>query len=91
MSSAKDRSSSQKDLPIKSTFQIHRTGDNMQQSISFKTLHYARTWAYNKNFKDMMYLIEDKENKEYLFVNENKLFYYQKCFGLDLSIIEVWG
>ena len=63
----------------------------MQQSISFKTLHYARTWAYNKNFKDMMYLIEDKENKEYLFVNENKLFYFQKCFGLDLSIIEVWG
>ena len=36
----------------------------MQQSISFKTLKYARIWAYNKVLKDMMYLIEDKENKE---------------------------
>ena len=63
----------------------------MQQSISFKTLKYARIWAYNKGIKDMMYLIEDKENKEYLFVNESKLLYLQKSFGLDMSIVEVWG
>jgi hypothetical protein len=62
----------------------------MKQTISFKTLDYARAWAYCKKFKDTMYLIEDKENKEYLFVNESRLSYFQKCFGLDLNIVEVW-
>ena len=62
----------------------------MQQSQSFKTLEYARTWAYNQKWEDIMYLIEDKESKEYLFVNQSKLFYLQNCWGLDMEIVEVW-
>jgi len=60
------------------------------QTITFKTLDYARVWAYNQTFEDIMYLIEDKEKKEYSFVNESKLFYLQNCWVLDLQIIEVW-
>ena len=60
------------------------------QSITFKTLEYVRVWAYNQTFKDTMYLIEDKENKEYSFVNQSKLFYLQNCWVLDLEIVEVW-
>ena len=62
----------------------------MQQSQTFKTLEYARVWAYNQSFEDIMYLIEDKENNEYSFVNESKLFYLQNCWVLDLKIVEVW-
>jgi len=62
----------------------------MQQSITFRTLDYARAWAYNQTFEDIMYLIEDKENKEYSFVNQSKLFYLEKCWGLDMQIVEVW-
>ncbi len=62
----------------------------MQQSITFKTLDYARTWAYNKTFEDIMFLIYDKENTQYSFVNESKLFYLQNCWVLDLDIIETW-
>ena len=62
----------------------------MQQSITFKTVDYARAWAYCKSFKDIMYLIFDKENKEYSFVNDSKLFYLQNCWVLDLDIVEVW-
>jgi len=62
----------------------------MQQSTIFKTLDYARIWGYNQTFEDIMYLIEDKEKKEYSFVNESKLFYLQNCWVLDLQIIEVW-
>ena len=60
------------------------------QSITFKTLEYARVWAYNQTFEDIMFLIYDKENTEYSFVNENKLFYLQNCWVLDLDIIETW-
>ena len=60
------------------------------QSITFKTLEYARVWGYNQSFSDVMYLIEDKENKEYSFVDESKLFYLQNCFVLDMDIVEVW-
>lgn len=62
----------------------------MQQSITFKTVDYARAWAYCKSFEDIMFLIFDKENKEYSFVNESKLFYLQNCWVLDLDIVEVW-
>ena len=63
----------------------------MQQSITFKTLQYARAWAYCKNFENIMFLVYDRENKEYSFVNENKLFYLQNCWVADLQIIETWG
>jgi hypothetical protein len=62
----------------------------MQQSIIFKTLDYARVWAYNQTFEDIMFLIEDRENNEYSFVNESKLFYLKNCWVLDLQIVEVW-
>lgn len=61
------------------------------QSKSFKTIKQAQAWAYNQSFEDIMYLIEDKENKEYSFVNESKLFYLQNCWALDMEIVEVWG
>lgn len=62
----------------------------MQQSKTFKTLKKAQAWAYRQIFEDIMYLIEDKENNEYRFVNESKLFYLQNCFVLDMEIVEVW-
>ena len=62
----------------------------MQQSTTFKTLDYARAWAYCKTFEEIMFLIFDKENNEYSFVNESKLFYLQNCWVLDLQIVEVW-
>ena len=62
----------------------------MQQSKTFKTLKKAQAWAYRQIFEDIMYLIEDKENNEYSFVNESKLFYLQNCFVLDMEIVEVW-
>jgi len=61
------------------------------QSKSFKTIKQAQAWAYKQSFEDIMYLIEDKENKEYSFVNESKLFYLQNCWVLDMEIVEVWG
>ena len=62
----------------------------MQQSITFKTLDYARAWAYCETFEEIMFLILDKENNEYSFVNESKLFYLQYCWMLDLQILETW-
>ena len=60
------------------------------QTITFKTLDYARVWAYNQSFNDVMFLIHDKENNEYSLVNQSKLFYLQNCWVLDLEIVEVW-
>ena len=37
-----------------------------------------------------MFLIYNKEDNEYCFVNESKLFYLQQCFVLDMDIIETW-
>ena len=62
----------------------------MLQSQTFKTLEYARVWAYNQKWEDIMFLIHDKENNQYSFVNESKLFYLQNCWVLDLEIVEVW-
>ena len=62
----------------------------MQQSKSFKSIKQARQWAHNHTFTDIMYLIEDKENNQFSFVNESKLFYLQNCFVLDMDIVEVW-
>ena len=62
----------------------------MQQSKSFKSIKQARQWGNNQSFEDIMFLIEDKENNEYSFVNESKLFYLQNCWVLDLKIVEVW-
>jgi len=61
------------------------------QTITFKTIKKAQQWAYKQTFEDIMYLVEDKENKQYSFVNESKLFYLQNCWVLDLEIVEVWG
>tara|TARA_A100001015_G_C14768807_1_gene624375 strand:- start:92 stop:283 length:192 start_codon:yes stop_codon:yes gene_type:complete len=62
----------------------------MQISIPFRTLDYARTWGYNQVFEEIMFLIFNKEDNEYRFVNESKLFYLQQCFVLDMDIIETW-
>lgn len=59
-------------------------------STTFRTLEYARTWAYSKNFEDISYLIKDKEDDVYYFVNSEKLSFLQGCFDLDMEIIEVW-
>ena len=62
----------------------------MQISMPFKTLDYARIWGYNQTFEEIMFLIFNKEDNEYRFVNESKLFYLQQCFVLDMDIIETW-
>ena len=62
----------------------------MQISMPFRTLDYARVWAYNQTFEEIMFLIYNKEDNEYRFVNESKLFYLQQCFVLDMDIIETW-
>jgi len=62
----------------------------MQYSKQFKTVKNAQQWAYNRRFKDIMYLIHDKEDNKYQFVNEDRLFYLKNCYVLDMRIIELW-
>ncbi len=62
----------------------------MQYSKQFKTVKKAQRWAYNRRFEHIMYLIHDKEDNKYQFVNEDRLFYLKNCYVLDMKIIELW-
>ena len=63
----------------------------MQYSKLFNTLKQAQQWAYKQNFEDIMYLIHDREEEKYQLVNDDRLFYLQNCWGLDMRIIETWS
>ncbi len=59
-------------------------------SKQYNTLKQAQQWAYKQDFKDIWYLIYDREEEKYQLVNDSRLDYLQNCWGLDMRIIETW-
>ena len=61
------------------------------QTPSFETIELARKWAYNQPlFGGIWFLIHDKEESKYYFVNETRLSFLKNSWDLDMSIIETW-
>ena len=59
-------------------------------SKQFDTLKQARAWAYRQSFKEIMFLIYDREEHQYQLINEERYNFLQGTWDLDMRIIETW-
>ena len=59
-------------------------------SKRFDTLKQARAWAYRQSFKEIMFLIYDREEHQYQLINEERYNFLQGTLDLDMQVIETW-
>tara|TARA_A100001391_G_scaffold171826_1_gene133242 strand:- start:477 stop:689 length:213 start_codon:yes stop_codon:yes gene_type:complete len=61
-------------------------------SPQFENIQQAHDWA-ETNYPDteeIFFLIFDKEDEAYQFVNESRLSYLKDCWGLDFYLVGTW-